>query len=83
MYSARRDSGSNVAPNVNHSSQSFTLTIDPVNDAPTITVPSEQVVNEDSTLDVRNITVADIDAGEIEVKFRVNSGTLTVKARHS
>ncbi len=72
------DSGPSAAPNVNHSTKSFTLTIEAINDAPIITVPSEQVVDEDTNLEVRNITVTDVDAGEIEVKFRVNNGTLNV-----
>jgi hypothetical protein len=55
------------------------LTIDPINDAPVVSIPSnEQVVDEDTILNVQGITVTDIDAGEIEVKFRVNNGTLTI-----
>jgi hypothetical protein len=72
------DSGPDTAPDVNRSSQTFTLSINAINDAPIVTVPTEQVVVEDMTLSVRNIKVTDVDAGEIEVKFRVNNGTISI-----
>ncbi len=73
------DSGSDVAPNVNRSTQSFTLTVDAVNDPPTVQVPAaEQVFDEDVAQAIPGISVDDVDAGEIEVTFRVNLGTLTL-----
>jgi hypothetical protein len=60
------------------------LTIDPVNDAPTSSVPGAQVTNEDTNLvftagNGNGISVDDIDAGsgDLQVTLSVTHGTLT------
>ncbi len=63
------DNGSNVAPNVNTSApQSFTITINAVNDAPVNSVPGAQTVAEGGTIvfsaaNGNLISISDVDAG--------------------
>ena len=65
----------------------FSITVNPVNDAPVNTVPIGQSVNEDDTLvfSVANgnaITLADVDAGtnSVELTLSVTQGVLTLAA---
>ncbi|MCL1468668.1 DUF4347 domain-containing protein, partial [Argonema galeatum] len=77
------DNGSNIAPNVNTSAaQTFTITVNPVNDAPDLTVPSSQTVNQDTNLAIGGISIADVDAGTAAVKVTVSatSGVLTLSS---
>jgi len=60
------------------SSQTFTITVTAQNDAPTLTLPGTQSVVEDAMLIVPGLAVGDVDADEIDVIFRVNSGRLTM-----
>ena len=66
---------------------SFEITINPVNDDPINTVPDEQTVNEDvqlvfSSETNNSITIKDVDVvegdGRVEVKLSVENGTLTL-----
>lgn len=62
--------------------ETFTITITPVNDAPTNRVPNTQTILEDSELvftDDKLISISDIDAGDNPVQVRViaNNGILT------
>ncbi|MDO9386659.1 MAG: type I secretion C-terminal target domain-containing protein, partial [Thiobacillus sp.] len=61
------------------SSASVTVNVTPVNDAPVNTLPSSFTTNEDISLKLSGLSVADIDAGSgtIAVTLAVNSGTLT------
>ncbi len=83
------DSGSNVAPNVNTSApQTFTITVNAVNDAPVNAVPVAQSTGDStplvfSTANGNAISVADIDAaaGIVQMSFGTGAaanGTLTL-----
>jgi hypothetical protein len=57
---------------------SVPITVRSVNDAPVLTVPGSQTVNEDTDLDINGISIADIDAasGELDLTLSVGEGTL-------
>jgi VCBS repeat-containing protein len=54
------------------------ITVNPVNDAPVTTVPGAQSVDEDTTLAIGGVSVADVDSAAITTTLTVTSGTLTV-----
>ncbi|MDZ7684303.1 MAG: hypothetical protein U5O39_04275 [Gammaproteobacteria bacterium] len=61
----------------------FTVTVTAVNDAPVVTVPAAQSVDEDATLNITGVSVADVDAAggsspEVTVSLSVTNGALTV-----
>ena len=56
------------------------ITVNPVNDAPVNTVPGAQSVNEDTTLPIAGVSVADVDGGTLTTTLTVTSGTLNVTA---
>jgi VCBS repeat-containing protein len=61
------------------------LTVTPVNDAPTITVPGAQTTNEDvarvfSSANGNAITVADVDGGTLTTTILIGNGTLLAVA---
>ncbi len=61
--------------------ETFTVTVNPVNDAPVNTVPVAQTTEEDQDLDFgSSIFVSDVDAasGDIQVGLSVTNGTLTL-----
>jgi hypothetical protein len=57
------------------------ITVNAVNDAPQVTVPGAQSVDEDTDLAVPGVSVQDVDAGaeSIQMTFSVLHGKLTVK----
>ena len=62
---------------------SATITVNAVNDTPTITVTAAQTVNEDMDLTISGISVADVDddldADEVrQVSLNVSDGTITL-----
>jgi len=62
---------------------SLAITLNPINDAPVVTVPGAQFVNEDTNLTITGVSVADIDVsdtagGEVEVTLSVGQGVLTL-----
>ncbi|MCM1981745.1 T6SS effector amidase Tae4 family protein [Lyngbya confervoides] len=61
-------------------SQSITIEISPVNDAPVITAPSVLETNRNQPLSIPNLGVADIDAGNnpIQVRLSAPGGTLSI-----
>jgi len=61
-------------------SQNFSLQVTDVNEAPTNTVPAAQTVNQDTTLVISGLSVADVDAdtGTISVTLSVSHGTIQV-----
>jgi hypothetical protein len=72
--------GDDTAP-----SQTFTITVNAVNDAPLNTVPGAQATTEDTTLvfsagNGNALAVSDLDSGSgpLEVSLSVGSGTLTL-----
>ena len=54
------------------------ITVNPVNDAPVNTVPGAQSVNEDATLPIAGVSVADVDGTPLTTTLTVTSGTLSV-----
>lgn len=57
-----------------------TVTVSAVNDAPVITVPGAQTLNEDTALVLTNVSVVDVDAGNgpLLVSLLATNGTLTL-----
>jgi VCBS repeat-containing protein len=53
--------------------QSFVINVTPVNDAPTLTLPSTQTVDEDTNLNITGISINDIDAGSGNVRVTLNA----------
>ncbi len=76
------DLGNSPNPPVLQDSDSLAITITAVNDAPVLAVPGAQVVDEDTTLFIPGITLADVDAapGLLEVQLAVASGVLTLNS---
>jgi len=59
----------------------FTITINPVNNPPTITTPAAQTAAEDQTLAISGITVADSDAltaDNLTITLTVTQGTVSL-----
>ena len=56
------------------------ITVNPLADAPVNTVPGAQTVNEDTTLPIAGVSVADLDVGTLTTTLTVTSGTLNVTA---
>ncbi|TKB06039.1 tandem-95 repeat protein, partial [Desulforhopalus sp. IMCC35007] len=56
----------------------LTLTVTAVNDAPILTVPGAQNINEDMTLAVTGISVDDADSNVTSVQLSVTNGTVIV-----
>ena len=61
-------------------SKSVAITVAAVNDAPVLTVPGAQTVNEDTLLSITGISVADVDAatGAVKITMSVAQGRLTL-----
>ncbi len=74
------DDGGTADGGVNAVEKSFTVTVNPVNDAPVNGLPSTFAALEDTQLALVGITVTDVDAGaaDVHVTFSVTSGTLTL-----
>ena len=60
--------------------KSIAITVAAVNDAPVLTVPGAQSVDEDTLLSITGISVADVDAasGAVKITMSVASGRLTL-----
>ena len=56
------------------------ITVDPVNDAPIITVPGAQPASEDTLKSIFGISVSDVDAGngQLQVSLSVSDGVLNL-----
>jgi len=65
---------------LNSNIATVTITVNAVNDAPSITAPASASTNEDSALVFNNISVNDVDAGagNVTVTLGVTNGTLTL-----
>jgi hypothetical protein len=75
------DNGNSGTPGARNGSDTATINITAVNDAPVNTVPGAQVVNEDTDLvlgGANTISIADADAGTATVTLSVLHGTLTL-----
>jgi hypothetical protein len=55
-----------------------TITVTPVNDAPTITVPGAQTATEDTPKNITGISIADLESNAQTVTLSVTNGTLTL-----
>jgi hypothetical protein len=62
--------------------QTVTVTVAPVNDAPVLVVPGAQTATEDTAKAITGITVSDVDAGAagVSVTLAAGHGNLTVTA---
>jgi hypothetical protein len=62
--------------------QTFIITINAVNDAPTIAAPGTQTTAEDTSKVISGLSFADVDAGSanVVVTLVINHGTLTLSA---
>ncbi|XGV98850.1 MAG: Ig-like domain-containing protein [Leptolyngbya sp. BL-A-14] len=60
--------------------KSLSITVTPVNDAPILTVPAAQTVNENTILHVTGINISDVDAssGAITVSLAATNGKLSL-----
>jgi ELWxxDGT repeat protein/VCBS repeat-containing protein len=59
--------------------RAIAITVTPVNDAPVITVPGTQTVNENTNLNINGIQINDVDAtGDLTVNIATSSGRLTL-----
>lgn len=66
--------------------QTIDLTVNPINDGPTLTVPTAtQTTVEDQTLTITGIVATDIDSGNspVRVTLRATNGGLTLNAAES
>ena len=61
-------------------SDTVAITVNSVNDAPDITNPGPQQVNEETALAITGLSISDVDAGgaSVEATLTVASGTLTL-----
>ncbi|MFQ6540361.1 hypothetical protein, partial [Aphanothece stagnina] len=59
-----------------------TITVNSVNDAPINTLPGTFSVNEDTNLTLTGLSISDVDAGtgDVTVTLSVNSGTLSASS---
>ena len=72
------DNGGTANGGVNSTTQSFTVTVNPVNDPPTIDQVADETVSEDAG--AQNITLANITAGPLESQDLEVTATTTVNA---
>jgi hypothetical protein len=56
------------------------VTVNPVNDTPTNTIPGAQITEEDTQLIINGITVADVDSILLTTIISVSHGVLTINA---
>ncbi|MBD1938669.1 esterase-like activity of phytase family protein [Microcoleus sp. FACHB-68] len=59
--------------------ETASIRVNAVNDAPLLTLPGAQTINQDTNLAISGISTADIDAGtrNLQVTLSANNGTLT------
>jgi len=72
------DNGNTGSDGAKSASASFTVHVEPVNDAPQITGPATYSLDEDTSLSLSGISFSDVDAGSgtMTVTFSVSSGVL-------
>lgn len=60
--------------------QTFTINVTPVNDAPVLTVPGAQIVDEDTSINLAGVSITDVDAGNgsLRVTLSAPNGNLTL-----
>eukprot|EP01012_Entosiphon_sulcatum_P058062 TRINITY_DN81_c0_g1_i2.p1 TRINITY_DN81_c0_g1~~TRINITY_DN81_c0_g1_i2.p1 ORF type:complete len:7025 (+),score=1174.42 TRINITY_DN81_c0_g1_i2:3903-24977(+) len=62
-------------------SQSFKITVNPINDPPTLTVPASASTNEDVVLTVTGVSITDPDSSTLLVTISASSGTVTAGSK--
>jgi hypothetical protein len=73
------DSGSSTSPNANVlSTQSVSMTVSAVNDAPVNTTTSPLAGTEDTAMAITGLQVTDIDTASVTVTLTQTNGTLTL-----
>ncbi|MEE9451397.1 MAG: hypothetical protein V3V61_01410, partial [Gammaproteobacteria bacterium] len=74
------DQGNTGSGGVLMDNDSIAITVNAVNDAPTLSVPGTQVVDEDTALVINGTTISDVDvaAGDLEITLSVDNGTITL-----
>ena len=74
------DQGNTGSGGAKTDTKSVAITVAAVNDAPILTVPSAQSVNEDTLLSITGISIADVDAatGAVKITMSVSQGRLTL-----
>ncbi|AFY81265.1 DUF4347 domain-containing protein [Oscillatoria acuminata] len=74
------DSGNSGTGGPLTDTKTVNITVNPVNDAPVLTLPTNQVVDQSINLSIPGINVADVDAGTqpLQVNLSVNQGFLTL-----
>lgn len=71
-----------VSDGGNVSTTTFTLNVTPVNDAPTINLPSLGLSQEDQPVDFgpgQSIVIQDVDGGTVQVSLTATNGLLTLR----
>lgn len=81
-YTVRDNGKTGVMDDFKTATGTVTIHLAAVNDPPVITLPAPQAVNEDASLSLPNLTIADVDAGTapIRVSFTMTNGFLTLAA---
>ncbi len=74
------DNGSNSrgVGNLDPTPNRLTLDVMPVNDAPLLIVPNDQVTDEDTDLAISGFQVVDVDSTDLTVNLNVTNGILTL-----
>ena len=81
MGNTGADPGLTDGPDAEEGSASFGVDVNPINDAPVVTVPAAaDTVNEDTPLTLSDLSVADVDVGTGMLKITVEAanGTITL-----
>jgi ELWxxDGT repeat protein/VCBS repeat-containing protein len=58
--------------------KTLAVTVNPVNDAPVLTVPGEQAANENTNARITGVSVNDVDAGSSNVTVNLSAGNGTL-----
>ncbi|XGW00223.1 MAG: cadherin-like domain-containing protein [Leptolyngbya sp. BL-A-14] len=74
------DQGATGSGPIGTDNRTLGITVTPVNDAPVITVPGSQIVDEDTNLTLSGVSLVDVDANgnPITVTLSAANGTLTL-----
>jgi predicted outer membrane repeat protein len=73
------DNGSNTPPNINVSQpQIFTITVNPVNDIPTVSDIANRIVNQDASTGAISFTVGDVETSAADLILSVASSNQTL-----
>lgn len=76
------DPGNTGDANSEEASATIGVTVNPINDAPTIVKPADQTINEDTDLTISGVAFGDVDSAgnDVTATLSVTNGTLTVTA---